>query len=80
MTPQEAKLAREKLAEPFLPQQEGGIELHSIHALNYIAYYLGEIDQKMERIAHTLERMQANSVSSTESLKLIQKTLVRRKE
>jgi hypothetical protein len=55
MTPQEAKLARERMAtQPFVPL-EGPIEGHSIHALNYIAFSLGEIEKHLAVLARSVQ-------------------------
>jgi hypothetical protein len=78
MKPDEAKLLRGRMAEtPFAPA-DGPIEFHSTHALNYIAFYLGEIDHKMERIAKALEGMQISAGALTATLKMIQGILVQK--
>jgi hypothetical protein len=64
MTPNEAKLVRERMAQQRFVPADGPIENHSIHALNYIAFYLGELDQKMERIAKALEGIQTRPAFS----------------
>ena len=69
MTPQERNLARERLAEPFVPVG-GPIEQHSIHALNHIAYSLGEIEKHLEKIAN-------NSETSLDRLKEIAVTIAK---
>jgi hypothetical protein len=78
MTLDQASLARGRMKQqPFVPS-EGPIEFHSVHALNYIAFYLGEIDQTMERIAKALEAIQASSAGSGATLKMIQTALLQR--
>jgi len=79
MTPQESKRARERMAaQPFVPS-DASIEWHSIHALNYIAFYLGEIDQKMERISKSLEAIQVSSSASATMMGGIQRDIGSRK-
>ena len=62
-TSQDAKLARERMAaQPFAPA-DGPVEYHSIHALNYIAFYLGEIEKHLAKIASALEAGKATGSS-----------------
>jgi hypothetical protein len=57
MTPQKRDVARAMMAaQPFVPA-DGPVELHSTHALNYIAYYLGEIEKHLSQIAANVENL-----------------------
>lgn len=50
---QKTDAAREKLAAPFSPV--GGVDDYQrTHALNYIAYSLGEIEKHLKRLADHL--------------------------
>ena len=51
----------EMMARPFEPIAGSAYEFQNVHSLCYIAYYLGEIDGKMERIAKALESVQAGA-------------------
>lgn len=57
---QRNKLARDLLAANKFVPAEGPVETHSIHALNYIAFYLGEIEQHLSVIARAVERSAPN--------------------
>ena len=51
----------EMMAKPFEPIAGGVNEFQNAHSLSYIAFYLGEIDKKMDRIAKALEGVQTSA-------------------
>ena len=60
---QQDKLARERMAaNEFAPMQPGSA---GEHALNYIAFYLGEIEQHLAKIASAFDRKERVNVTST---------------
>jgi hypothetical protein len=49
-------LARARMAEnPFVPLANAQPEWAQAHSLNYIAFYLGEIEKHLSKIAHSSE-------------------------
>jgi len=55
-------LARERMAaNPYAPIQNAQIEFRAPHALEYIAFYLGEIEKHLGKIADGVEKVGANS-------------------
>jgi len=60
---QEDKLARERMAaNEFAPMQPGSA---GEHAPNYIAFYLGEIEQHLAKIASAFDRKEPVNVASS---------------
>ena len=51
------KEIEEKMAEGFLPDESIAQEFRAARALEYIAFYMGRIDQNLARLAHAVERI-----------------------
>jgi hypothetical protein len=51
-------------AQPFAPVSNVGNETRDSHSLEYIAFYLGEIEKQLGKIAGHLDNIGANSARS----------------
>jgi hypothetical protein len=72
----ESKLAREELAtKPFAPLESSHAEHKKQHSLDYIAFYLGEIEKHLSTIANAVDEQTANSNEIRASLNSLQTIL-----
>ncbi len=51
-----AEEMREEMRQGFLPDPNIQPDFRTSHALEYIAFYLGEISQKLDRLIESQER------------------------
>ena len=78
MTTDQEKLARERMkAQPFAPAALQP-EFRDSHSLEYIAFYLGEIEGHLAKIASTLQASGANGALIALHLQGIAGALVKR--
>ncbi len=52
------RLIEERMAQGFLPDETVQLEFRSPRALEYIAFYMGRIDKKLERLIELMEQRQ----------------------
>jgi methyl-accepting chemotaxis protein len=72
----ESKLARELLAaNPFAPLASAHAERRKQHSLDYIAFYLREIEKHISTIANAIGEQTANSTEIRVSLESLQTIL-----
>jgi hypothetical protein len=72
----ESKLARERLvANPYAPLESALVEHRKQHSLDYIAFYLGEIEKHISTIANAIGEQTANSNEMRVSLENLQTIL-----
>jgi hypothetical protein len=75
----DSKVARERMAaNPFAPDPNIASEHQQQHALNYIAFYLGEIEQHLAKIAGAAEATKATGSNMALTLKAISERIIGR--
>jgi hypothetical protein len=75
MTTEQDKLARARMAEPFVPMGNISNETRDSRSLEYIAFYLGEIEKHLGKIAGQLDSSSSNGVRIATELQGIQRVL-----
>jgi hypothetical protein len=74
------KEKRERMAaQPFAPISHANAEYRSYHAQEYAAFYLGEIEKHLGRIATLLENGNFNGAKIVSELQDISKAVLRSK-
>jgi hypothetical protein len=66
MATEHDKAARERMkTEPYSPITVGSVDERHSHALTYAAFYLGEINQHLGKIATELSALNLNGAKTT---------------